>query len=231
MGVAIDYHWPMIDGDHTRPGGQQMELVALDLEGSGAEDDDQEAILEIALVPIVDWQPDMTTAYSTMINPKRRIPPRPWISAGLTEAALASASILPDVEPQLARRINGRYLVGHNIDVDWRLLHQRCPDVIPAGLIDTRRLVRRLDPGYRHDLSTAIQRLGLADAVTRLAVGSAPHRALWDSVAVSLLLGRLTQDAYGPDLSIGQLLKAAGVPFAAGHPPVYQQRSLLQFFE
>ena len=33
-------------------------LVALDLEGSGAQDRDNEAILEIAVVPITAGQPD-----------------------------------------------------------------------------------------------------------------------------------------------------------------------------
>ena len=42
-----------------------MELVAIDLEGSGAQDRNDEAILEIALVSIVDWRPDTTAAYCT----------------------------------------------------------------------------------------------------------------------------------------------------------------------
>lgn len=66
-----------------------MELVAIDLEGSGAQDREREAILEIALVPIVDWQPDMTAAYCTLINPERSVPQRPWISPGLTDEAPA----------------------------------------------------------------------------------------------------------------------------------------------
>ena len=58
-------------------------LVALDLEGSGAQDRD-EAILEIAIVPLTAGQPDIAGAYSTLINPGRKIPRRPWISPGLT---------------------------------------------------------------------------------------------------------------------------------------------------
>lgn len=66
-------------------------LVALDLEGSGAQDGDNEAILEIAVVPITAGQPDTTSAYTTLINPGRTIPRRPWISPGLTTAVLATA--------------------------------------------------------------------------------------------------------------------------------------------
>ena len=38
-------------------------LVALDLEGSGARDRDDEAILEIAIVPIRDGQPFLAGSY------------------------------------------------------------------------------------------------------------------------------------------------------------------------
>jgi hypothetical protein len=51
-------------------------LIALDLEGSGAQDRDNEAILEIAVVPITAGHPDISAAYSTLINPGRTIPRR-----------------------------------------------------------------------------------------------------------------------------------------------------------
>jgi DNA polymerase-3 subunit epsilon len=44
-------------------------LVALDLEGSGAQDRDNEAILEIAVVPLTAGLPDTAIAYTTLINP------------------------------------------------------------------------------------------------------------------------------------------------------------------
>jgi hypothetical protein len=66
-------------------------MAALDLEGSGAQDHEDEAILEIAVVPLAAGQPDTAAAYTTFINPGRRIPRRPWISPGLTTAVLAAA--------------------------------------------------------------------------------------------------------------------------------------------
>lgn len=47
-------------------------LLALDLDGSGAQDRDDEAILEIAVVPFADGQPD--SACSTLVNPGARSP-------------------------------------------------------------------------------------------------------------------------------------------------------------
>jgi DNA polymerase III epsilon subunit-like protein len=203
-----------------------MELVALDLEGSGAQDHDNEAILEIALVPITNWQPDMASAYCTLINPGRPIPQRPWISPGLTDAVLRTAPPIEAVEPELARRINGKHIVGHNIGVDWRLLHQRCPHITPAGLIDTLRLARRLEPGVKNGLKAVVERFGLTRDVDQTAAGSAPHRALWDTVAVALILPELARLTFGQNVTIGELLDGAGVPASASSSTSAPQPSL-----
>jgi DNA polymerase III epsilon subunit-like protein len=203
-----------------------VELVALDLEGSGAQDRDREAILEVALVPIIDWQPDMVSAYCTLINPERPIPQRPWISPGLTNTVLRGAPRFAEVEPELARRINGKYLVGHNIGVDWRLLHRRSPDIAPVGLIDTLRLARTIDPSARNSLGTVIERFCLTEDVNRLAIGGAPHRALWDTVAVAVLLPALARLVLGGEASNTELLTAAGVPATATKAAAVSQPSL-----
>lgn len=132
-------------------------LVVIDLEGTGAQDRDDEAILEIALVPLVAGLPDMPTSYTTLINPGRPIAARPWLSPGLTDATLRRAPALADIERHLADRINARYLVGHNVSVDWRLLHRQLPALRPAGLIDTLRLAKALTTGRSRALTALIQ--------------------------------------------------------------------------
>jgi DNA polymerase III epsilon subunit-like protein len=203
-----------------------VELVALDLEGSGAQDRDNEAILEIALVPIINWQPDMASAYCSLVDPGRSIPQRRWISPGLTDALLGNAPPLAAVEPELAQRINGKYLVGHNIGVDWRLLHRRCPGVVPSGLIDTLRLARILDPVGPNGLAALVERFRLTEEVDRLAAGSAPHRALWDTVASGLLLTTLAHRVLGGNMSTDALIGAAGDPTTMVETDVGVQSSL-----
>jgi DNA polymerase III subunit epsilon len=56
----------------TRGDWTAASLVVLDLEGSGAQDHEDEAILEIAVVPITAGQPDVPAAYPTLINPDAR---------------------------------------------------------------------------------------------------------------------------------------------------------------
>ena len=186
-------------------------MVALDLEGTGAQDRGEEAILEIAVVPIVDGHPAVNDAYSTLINPGRRIPQRRWISPGLTDAALADAPTLPEIEPELDRRLTGQIIVGHNVfSVDWRLLHERCPAIQPIGLLDTLRLARHIHPGERLGLTDCLDRYGLTAQVTALAPASQPHRALWDTVAAAYLLTTLVNELPDRRRTRNELRRIAG---------------------
>jgi DNA polymerase-3 subunit epsilon/exodeoxyribonuclease X len=189
-------------------------LVALDLEGSGAQDHDDEAILEIAIVPITSGRPSLTDSYATLINPRRVIPQRPWISPGLTTKTLAAAPPLPDVAPGLTARLNGKVIVGHNIGVDWRLLHRHCPEIQPAALIDTLRLARHIHPGTKSKSLTALlDHYRLTTAVSELTPSSQPHRALWDTTGTALLLTELVNELPdGPTLSLDDLTHIAGYP-------------------
>jgi len=98
----------------------------------------------------------------------RQIPPHPWLSPGLTNAVLATAPPLDKVEPQLAELINGRWVVGHNVNVDLRLLGRQLPALRPAGLIDTFALARALDHPKR-SLSALLEQMRLTELITTAA--------------------------------------------------------------
>jgi DNA polymerase III subunit epsilon len=184
------------------------ELVAIDLEGSGPQDRDQEAILEIATVPLDTGRPDIAHAYSTLINPGRTIRIGPWISPGLSNPILRQAPSMAAVEPHVAAAINGRYLIGHNIGVDWRLLQRHWPHLHPAGLLDTLRLARHLHRDGSRSLTSLLQRHALTQRVIQIAPGSQPHRALWDAVGAALLLTQLTTAGWSTPPTLGQLVTA-----------------------
>ncbi|QSB12970.1 3'-5' exonuclease [Natronosporangium hydrolyticum] len=204
-------------------------LVAVDLEGSGAQDRETEAILEIAAVPITGGQPDMDNAYCTLVNPGRPIPKRPWISPGLTNHTLRDAPTLDAVEPTLAARLNGRYLVGHNIGVDWRVLHRRCPTIQPAGLIDTLRLARNLGTTASNGLAKLVTAYNLTTKIDTLAVGSQPHRALWDTVAAAVLLLPLIHQRWPAPPTLDDLTNLAGL--ALDSPPTPATRGQPSLFD
>ncbi|NJP35811.1 3'-5' exonuclease [Micromonospora thermarum] len=166
------------------------EIVALDLEGSGAQDRHTEAILEVAVVPLTHGQPDLGHAFTSLVNPGRPIPQRPWISPGLTDAVLAEAPALEQIAPRLAELVDGRWVLGHNINVDWRLLSRHLPALRPAGLLDTLLLARAMSFPDR-SLSALVDNLRLRETMRAAAGGSQPHRAYWDSVATAYLLPKL----------------------------------------
>lgn len=190
----------------------QTPIVALDLEGSGAQDHDAEAILEIAAVPLANGQPDLAQAFSSLINLGRSISRHPWLSPGLTNAVLATAPPLEHVEARLTELINERWLVGHNVNVDWRLLSRHLPALRPMGLIDTLVLAHALGQPKR-SLTALVEQMDLTSLVTASAAGSLPHRALWDTVAVACLLPQLVHRIW-PDKppTLETLRVTAGVP-------------------
>ncbi|MGW4639524.1 3'-5' exonuclease [Sphaerisporangium sp. NPDC004334] len=188
-------------------------LVAFDLEGTGSQDSDNEAILEVGVVPLVDGRPDMAGSYQSTVNPGRRIARRPWISPGLTNESLAVAPPLDAVAPELVARLDGAFIVGHNVAVDWRLLSRRCPAVRPAALIDTLKLARTAAANRELSLTALLSAFGLTDEVTALVGRQTPHRALWDATGAALLLAELVcRLPRGSALTIARLHHAAGLP-------------------
>ena len=187
-------------------------LVALDLEGSGAQERGDEQILEIAAIRLVDGKPDMATAYTTCLDPSRPIPARPWISPGLSGLALQGQPAFAEIRSDLLDRLTGTYLVGHNVGVDWRLLRMHLPELALAGLIDTHRLAKATDLTGKLGLTDLLAVLQLTSSVTAAAAGSRPHRALWDTAGAALLLPVLIRRYFTGDPTLQQLLDVAGIP-------------------
>jgi DNA polymerase-3 subunit epsilon/exodeoxyribonuclease X len=193
----------------------EADLVVVDLEGSGAQDHDDEAILEIAAVPMKHGQPDLPQALATLVNPRRPIPQRPWISPGINDHLLRNAPPLPHIAANLTAVINGRWLVGHNVGVDWRLLHRHLPDLEPAGLIDTLTLARATGIDGSRSLSALIHATGLDEPMRHAAPASQPHRALWDATATAYLLATLIDRRWpARQATIADLHAICGVPTA-----------------
>ena len=61
-------------------------------------------------------------------------------------------------------------------------------------------------------------RLSLTPEIDRLAVGSQPHRALWDTIAAALLLPALVSLAWPGGATLADLLSVAEIDLAAPSP-------------
>ena len=205
-------------------------LVALDLEGSGAQDREHEAILEVAFVPLVDGVPDLDGEFSSLVNPGREIRQARWISPGLTNDVLSQAPAFGDLVDQIAERVTGRWLIGHNVGVDWRLLHRHAPQLRPAGFIDTLRLARAAQLPGRLTLTAILEQLGLTAAVCHAVPAGQPHRALWDAAAAAVLLPALIERlSFGGGPAIEDVAgRAATQAVSGGQPPAPNADAIAQ---
>ncbi|GGK81985.1 hypothetical protein Sme01_62520 [Sphaerisporangium melleum] len=141
----------------------------VDLEGTGAQDRDNEAILEIGVASLVDGRPEGAGAYHSIVNPERHVMHRPWSPPGLTNEKPALGPRLRQILSESAVWLDGTWIVGHTVSVDWRLPSMRCPAIRPAALIDTLKPARAVRTGERRDrLSALLTHFGLVEAPTAL---------------------------------------------------------------
>src|SRR5262249_29872032 len=92
------------------------------------------------------------------------------------------------------------------------------PAITPTALIDTLRLARHLNLGTKNSLISLTNQLGLTPEVERLADGSQPHRALWDTIAAALLLPALITKAWPTGATLTGLLAIAAIDPQAPTP-------------
>lgn len=94
------------------------EYVVIDTETTGVFKKDR--IVEIALVLVKSGS--IKESWSTLINPMRDISNSEI--HGITPSMVSAAPVFSEVANDIARFINGRVLVGHNVGFDIRMLHQ-----------------------------------------------------------------------------------------------------------
>lgn len=85
--------------------------VVIDLETTGTEDNDR--ITEIAAVKIIDGK--ICQLFTTLINPKKRIPEKVSKITGITDEMVAMSPTFEQVAGDLYKFCHGAILVGHNI--------------------------------------------------------------------------------------------------------------------
>ncbi|WP_239648605.1 hypothetical protein [Nocardiopsis chromatogenes] len=104
--------------------------------------------------------------------------------------------------------------MGHNVGVEWKLLHRHHPGLRPAGLVDTLKLARNTGVAAPRGLGALLDRFDLRGLVGELVPDGRPHRALWDTVGAAVLLQHLAQDF--PEVpTVGKLLEQGEVPVGA----------------
>lgn len=154
--------------------------VVLDTETTGV-DRYSDQMVEIAILTVSNGK--ITDEYTTLIHSTISIPAAATEVNGITNADLASAPRLADVVPEIARRIDGQIIVGHNITFDLAFVSRALANldgVQDFVYIDTLALARNYIPGKSHRLQALASRLRLQSGIA--------HRALGDAYTTNALL-------------------------------------------
>lgn len=169
----------------------QSRFWVVDVEGNGASPPE---IVELAMVEVVGLDAT-TTARHWLIRPEAPISLYASRIHGLTNADVAGAPALADIEDDLLGWLNDAVIVGHNVKVEVDILRRGLPEWAPAGAIDTLKLSRALLPDLG---SHALLRVGEAlDHVQEAASrsGQSHHGALFDATLTALIFVDLARQA------------------------------------
>jgi len=164
----------------------QGPVACVDLETTGGMAA-QHRIIEVGIVLLEGGQ--VTEQWSTLVQPRVRIPPSIAAFTGIDDDMVADAPAFEDVRSEVRRRLDGRLFVAHNARFDYGFLRsefRRTGERFSAPVLCTVRLSRTLFSEHaRHNLDTLMERFAL-DC-------SARHRALGDAQVLPALLAAMEE--------------------------------------
>ena len=156
-------------------------FAALDLETTGLAAG-RDRIIEVSLV-LYNQKGVEERVYSTLINPQCRIPPMATKVNGISDDMVARAPTFKQAAHTLRDALEGRTLVGHNINAfDNRFLKAEFAELeihwTARDVLDTLSLARKAYPGLNtHKLSALCDLTGITNKHAHRAESDA--RATW----------------------------------------------------
>jgi DNA polymerase III epsilon subunit family exonuclease len=152
-----------------------LRFAVLDIETTGWNPLEREAILEVALVPVMDRR--IGEGWSSLIGPARPVPPDSVLVHGITEAMLSGGADARAVARRLRVDCAAAPLVFHNAGFDLpfvaALLRAAGEPPLTAPVVDTLGLARGLFGSGGNSLAELAVRLELP--------AESFHRALGDA--------------------------------------------------
>jgi DNA polymerase-3 subunit epsilon len=189
-----------------------MRQIVLDTETTGLDWRSGDRVIEIGCVELVDRK--LTGRhYHVFINPEREIDPGAIEVHGITNEFLVDKPRFKDVVAEFEDFVRDGELVIHNaafdvgfLDNELGLLERPRLDALCAGVIDTLRMAKEMNPGKKASLDALCERFEIDNARRTL------HGALLDAELLaevylamtrgqeSLIIG--LEDDTGPELDL-----------------------------
>ncbi|WP_291479742.1 3'-5' exonuclease [Corynebacterium sp.] len=164
---------------HRRLDAALADGVIIDCETTGLDPSDAR-IIEFAALQLHDGQP--VAEFHTLVDPGRPVPEEITDITGITSGDLDGRPAFADIIGTVTSLIEGRTVVGHNIDFDMAFVSAECDrsgDSAPLPSADVlctaasaRTLIPREQVG-RYRLGTLAEVLGLSHRPTHRAVDDA----------------------------------------------------------
>jgi len=167
--------------------------VALDIETTGL-DEERDAIIEVAAVKFRDGE--VLDTWSTLVNPKRRLPYKIQLLTGIQPEDLQEAPSISAVTTPLARFVKDLPIIGHNVRFDLAFLRPH-GILLQNQTVDTFHLASILVP--------EASSYGLAALADVLGIElKEHHRALDDALATKDLFLALYERGLAMDMDVLQ---------------------------
>ncbi|MGN0168369.1 MAG: PolC-type DNA polymerase III [Acetatifactor sp.] len=168
--------------------------VSIDLETTGL-NPKTDKIIEIGAVKIIDGQ--SREAFSTFVNPGRKLEQRIVELTGIGDADLKEAPFIEEVLPGLLDFLENLPLLGHSVLFDYSFLKKAAVNQklsFDKQAIDTLKISRK----YLADL----EHRSLDYLCEYYKIPHRAHRALEDARATDLLYRRLAEQFYSAEESL-----------------------------
>ena len=186
-------------------------FIVLDLEGTGAQHKEREGIVEIAAIEISNKELTSNYYYS-LLNPQIDIPPMISKIHGLKNKDLVNEPILDTVRNDLLAFINNKILVGHNVNVDYRLLKLKMPDYTPSLILDTKKISKHFwGSESKHGLDDLIKRFQIENQLTDLPIKRGRHSAYYDAYATGIVFLKMLQEKFPDETSLRKVAEICSI--------------------
>ena len=188
---------------------KQESFAVVDVEATGSRHTANDRITEIAVVIVKNGV--ATTAFESLINPDRPIPPMISSLTNITSSMVRNAPRFRDVCDQLIGALEGHIFVAHNATFDWRFINAEIERArgrrMQGRTLCTVRMAKKLAPQIRRkNLDAVTYHYGI-EIVGR-------HRAGGDARATAEVLLRLLKAADEHEIDtfndLDQLLRQPG---------------------
>lgn len=185
-----------------------MRFIAFDLETTGTVPG-VDQIVEIGAVKFFNGVPEAT--YSTLVNPRRSIPPQASAVNGITDDMLIGKPFIEDLLSTFAEFCGDCPVVAHNAPFDAQFLTadiKRFEAEAPRGVIlDTLPISRKVFPGLaNYKLGTIVDHLKIESGVF--------HRAEEDASYCGQILIAIMKKIFqvGEEIRLENLIALTGKP-------------------